>query len=604
MSSTLSKRTAVIAFGIVLLSHFAIAQGLYITKLIDLKDSINGKFSFRYIDTPGSILIAGYLNGEIKGYSYRYEETVKSLPPTADQLPEPWEARKEYYTDESVWYNGHAYRAAHDVRAGTHPDKDQESWITFQVYGEPYSITYHFPSSTDTLSSSTIPDKMMFDSGELIYGWNSEMDYFVMDRVSYDGKAYEALRDPPRGVAPDKDPESWMHTSFRGPQFMLAGDVTGLSLVSLLRKDESNVVEVPQMITADVMHLTIGGFMNIVHFDYNDAIQYLAKKDLPIAHSITHGYAGSPSLFIDDLTKPLLLEVLIRNLQSKKLKVSKKEIHNKAAYDEMLGKTKTFPDDLAMWNIIQHPGTGNFELLKVEYFDETVVTRLATIESKKVLPLVSKSTFEFLNYMDVAQSQKVNFYQDTVRNDSLPRKYNERLPIPARRPYRTVFYDEYSTVYDSTDLTTNQQAFDVAQSMFSALGDERLKLKPRLRSFYPWTKTWKDFTIMGWRFDELQLGRNWVDRFDLNTKLKEVTSIRVVYKKTLDTVFKPAVPVEVSFNFTDEAGNYHYDYAVSWADLKKELSKDPKHQEFTKKVEAGTLPFSASEIAYGLKEEH
>jgi chitodextrinase len=582
-----------------LLFSAATAQ-TYVSRSIDFRDSLNGKYL--YGTGLGTVLLHGYLSGELKAYAFDFkEENVKWKPVPPGEIPAEWDPKLDYYAGDRVTYKGKYYECAYDI---TQMEPTHENhWWNYDLKGEPVSTIYSFPGESDTTTKAQfLKNFILYDEEFLGDPWQPSYAYYSMDVVAFNGLFYECLVDN-EGRQPDTETEYWQ-LRYRQTQLYSPRDLYAAEIL-YARTGSGGSSLVPQMISAYVLDDMEGLLKSVgLNFKFQETMAYLSRqRELPMVCRSRLGYTGAPQLLIADHNTYDLLQYLQTKLKEGKLKPAKNGILH-PEYDTFLA---TAINDVSVnWVLTQDVNTNDI-FVSARHFDVdgATYTRVLKLSWKNLAPLLAAdvATPRTWDLMEGIQANMFNSIADTLAIDTLQSlPYN---PVTIPPPAAIYFIDQHSA-----SMTTNPESAQAMKSLWSqllpALSSGRLEAQPWEEKPFLCDQPFPEVVINEDKQRKIEkafrLERKEEVRLDSMHAQLPAAGIIVEYRRVVTPLPSRVQPFKVQklgVRLYHSEGGFYADYFFKWDDVKK-IVHGEEVQRLMESIEKGKLVFDTQNYLGGL----
>lgn len=589
---------------LLLISTVSFPQSGFYTRTIDFSYDTNARWEHPPFENLGTMLLDAHLRGKLEAYQFAVaHDVLKYAPIPKEQLPSRWDPATDYYQDDMASHNGKVYIVRSDVAGGSQPPDSSRYWEDLDMHGPAISIRHRFPSPVDSTTKSFLLSHLIEEEPAAYDPWSETMEYFNNDRVEFQGKNFEALRDNFLGVVPGTNEKFWSPIESR----LLMYQPADLNVIQVLYHYETHgdvTVHTPQMVSVLVMdrykevHRNVG-----LNFFYRDVRQYLEHTHQPALYLSDIGYLGGATFLLDDRAKAALTKWIHSKIVSKEIKPDKKAIINEDEYQQFI-TTKAEDLNPTSWYTVQNPATRDFTIVSGKLNTDYDYFTLAT------LSVPFKSLEKILKAMPPAEQPRIYtdifadtyFYStiDTVLIDSI-----EALPpVPVdRNPFREMYFDELHYDESHIDPIVASAIPGLWEMIASAVSARTVELRPG-RSYYPCHYNWND-TDIRWSSGSQKADKSFSishvtpappDMPGLQWKLKEVG---IVYRIHHSPAQKYG-PLQLVISFESEPHSDLVDYRVDWNDVLKLVKGKKEYADFITGVESATLNFKRTSISYAL----
>lgn len=565
-----------IIFAIVLsivfrLSH---AQYQFVKVTIDLKDSINSKLIPSHTDNLASVLIDGYLNGKITGYTFSYSsEVIKWSAPRMTGLQGEWAKGKDYMAGDRVYYNGEGFEVLVDHPDGAiAPNQNDYDWLRVDLK-EPISTKYFFPSLKDTLSKKEFLLNMSLLAGR-VDEWNPGIEY------------------------QSEGMEEFL-------AFIQVPEINTLELLQHFQVNGKDTLYITQMVSLGAVDFSSGHNRPLIHFYFEDVMDYLRHVPLPLLYKNEIGYAGNHVFVLDEKNKSMLQRWLKAQIQKGNIKIIKDMIVNASAYQAWIKNVIYANDD---WNIMQD--------LKADHLIVFMIGKpfLFIPVSAMDKPLLAMRS-SFYSYQEAIQ-KNVFSGQREFRNDSLAARIPD-YPVLKRPNKKYFFLEEYLVDVNSLDIQLKNQIPNIWQELKDAFYANKLHFINHQFTYFPARFDWStigEFNPGGrftYKFDNDLYLINYYNNPIQSDSIKipqAFTSFGITYKKSYllpDKGIANFEPDKITFRATDKDGLL-IEHTFKWLDIKTILTGHSTKAilAFVEQIEKGRFDFSGTDLIYGLSEEY
>jgi hypothetical protein len=577
-------------------------------------------WSDKRTDNLGQILLSAYLDGKINGFKFAVADSVVKWETL--ELPQEWDKTKNYRDGDEVAFSGERYLAIGDNK-GISPAKvgeNSEGWY-WQIAKSrvPISRKWFFPSEKDTLPKTEFLQRMVIGWPENYEEWTAGTEYYLGDRVSYDGQHFESVNDSNTGHLPNRNrsDDNWQIIYDR-IQFAQLGDCHDISLLLNFSVSPQDTIWTPQMISVHIASSTSNtGFpIPVCHFYYKDVVAYLQAVSQPISTSFKYGYLNNGLFEFNAIAQIECMKWIKSKIKQKVLKLSEDNIITPALYAKWFASENFDPYE---WGIFQHPATHAVKLVRRTNSYEQIFLSLQIDQVERLLTGEKFILVEPVNYSSMLSAwEKFSgpLSDDTDWYDSLaPLEKFEAIGSALRNEYVIIekYYARLDSAFNEDMAALMPGAWsEIEKAYFSGtLKDvqipnsffqdnyqwSKMKLKDRNRE-YPLEE---NFSLSGGRFQGVYF-------LSLPTKFQKIS---VTYQKEATVNQAPAKvyfePLTIGFIYSDANSEMLGSFSgaeFKWGDLKQILIKQgKKFKKFLDAVENGKLAFSDFEVLYGMKEK-
>lgn len=573
-----------------LISFVSHAQVTYIQKFFDLKRGTDSVFYETPNDYPGAILIHGYLTGKLTGYSFDIgNEVTKRAAVAADQFPEKWERRSQYYQEDRVQHDGRYFIAIMDPPVEV-PPINGDYWMEIEILGDPVGDRYFFPTLADTLPRALFPNKLAVPVEWAYDPWVPSNDYYADDVVEFEGVIYQSL-----SLSTGKDPVSfqqlWKKKELDFIRFFRATDFDSYKIVYARTTNNGVICDVPQMITPLRYDFATGIYMGAgVSFYFQDAIRFLESLKQPLFHPFKSGYRAKVVLFANYNEREIVLTKIKQSLVSGKLKVKKGWIVNQTALSEFKSATS-----MGNWNLVQDLRTSAFQVLRSKDHARCITIPALDVPVDFADAVQSPSPLRTFTLTEGILNKFKPNHIDTLAIDSLD-----------ALPYSVVFRptEDGLSFLEAYMFPKSEETDKIWTLLKNAARDKSIESRAKPDTNYPWSRTWFDFNIYRARLDSVNLMTPPAPIAEESFPV----STYIIYKRSVHVVGEPSfAPVSVMVSINDKsAGSAEVvNYVFYWSDVKKLLQarNSDVWNNFISQVESGTAAFTESKPVLGLIEE-
>lgn len=599
-------RNKILGIAITVLTHAAAFAQPYVAHTIDFRDSANATLVAGNTDNLATLLIDGYLTGALRGYRFDIgREVLKRAPLPPALIPPPWDKAKTYFTGDRVTYQGVFFEL---VREEEKPVPTVSSaWVRATILGEPVSTRYYWPALADTLSRQDFLKAMVAEEPQQFSTWWSDMRYYVTDRVTLNGRNYEARTDN-ENRSPERYPDDWYATREGSLVLVRMEDCSAVRVLSRLRERDGMKTAEPVMLSVLVNDHALEFFRSLgLHFYFSDVIQYLNRlAQQPLLYASETGYLGQNRLVLNDTRTTALLYKLQAGLKQKKIKLSKKMIVSPRLYQQFVS-TRVL-ETPSQWTVFQKPVAGDLVLVHSRSTGFTYSAQVvASIPAAMITAMLPAQRPELVTYSEALTR---NLFNQTVY-DSL--KLDSLAPVaatfvkPAPAPASFFWLERYDARIDSADQEVQAKLLNVWSAVQAAFGEKQLKPKFPVQSFYPCRlgiRGTLEFNRVTWQYPP-DYSFSQPDQLQMSTLEVPVrfTECSVTYKQAVNPGEAGArcSPYEVSFTFMIRGSEYPVSYTMLWSEVKQALKGYAAEADgFVADVERGELNFVKHEVMYGV----
>lgn len=598
---------------LLLTSTVAFSQYKHIQKKVNFKTKTGSLATEKQTDNLGQILLSGYLDGKIKGYRFNAIDSVTKWKPT-ELLPDAWAEQRFYYAGDVVTYLGKVYRSKQDNEA--RPD-NIDFWIPTELM-DPVSRKWYFPTLADTLSKENFLDAMVQDWPERYQPWVHSNEYYLGDRVTYEGKDYEAQTDI-RAYSRNPTMDSNWRVISNGVSFFPWSSVDQITILFNYSVQKADTVLVPEMISVGVFDYRIELTKDICHFYYRDVMQYLKTVSQPVAVNFKYGYINQV-LELNYASRPECIAWIKSKVKSKALKISDANIIDPQKYEHWLADTSAADIDYN-YKIFQHPVTREVTLSAVD--PEQVAMPFVTVPVKSLDKLYKKEKVRVptLNNYSAMLSDWNSLLPVSGRDYS----YYDSLPpisYSAVTPRSTNEYEMMEAYTAYFNDGSNKAIASIVPEAWSKIerafftGKLRDASRDIHRSFFSDNYDWSNVTLG----KDVKFDADFSLSGDRSTSLgflylpAKFDALSIVYqrnfKNTGQLVETSLTPLTVTIYYDTQHDLEAYsetmlarENSFNWTDLKQLLLQEAQFSVLIEAIETGKLNFRNSELMYGLKEK-
>lgn len=586
------KRPRTIAISLLAAQVFfffqANAQSQLCYQTINFADSANAFLWHRSTDNLCKILIDGYLKEKLSGYVTDFGTTTEYELVPASAYPDPWEAKKEYWYSDVVMFNNLVYEAIVDAPdRALNPAENADGWVRINLSGKVKRTVKGFSNSI--LSKTEFVNRMLESSPELPPQWERGFGYYAGERVSFNGRSFEAIVDDPGGNESPDNRDYWQQYD-TGPDFFRASDLFIVKIAGVKNKKSFS----PQMITI----LNPNSFSGIVSFYYDEVISYLDTIQEPLLYETTAGDIGGREFVIDWDAEAVLRELVRASLKSKVILPQEITVRNSSLFHQF--NSDSIYQKLS-WGIWQSFDLSTLEIVRIDEKFESVLSIPVSLIQKR---LTKKSKTSFMNYRAAFEGNKFSFVSDCSEYDSVAGRKNKLSKMP--KPKQFSMMQNYSCRPDTSMQVALLTLWpDIAKSFY----DKTLTFKSPYTTIFDCKYNWDGTEIHG-------QGYGWIlnsyfsieasNAFQIDSVENPIFFPRlgVTYKRVINSGNakgpKP-LPVEITFFLTTKENEFPISYTVAWQEFKTKFSSTVPA--VIEHIENGTLNFDFGEVVYGLTEE-
>lgn len=593
-------------FSLFVISH-SNGQYRYVEKFLrtDGRDFVQQPLS----EPLGAVLASGYLSGKLKAYKFATADSVAKWGPKLFEA-EAWKSGKYYYSGDMVEYKGKAYSALIDNNA----EPINEFYWMQEVQRNPVSLTYYFPTLSDTLSKEDFLNRMVAEA-PVFDEWIPDFVYFFGDFVMYKGIPYKSLSEN-KGKNPEKNPDDWHADYDGGIQFYSLRDLSITSILYHYTIINLDTTWYPMMLSVYKQGLDVPE--RVAHFYYQDAINYLNTLPLSVLNSAAYTPVANNVFAFDDTLRADYLKKLPEVLRLSKVKLTSKNILSLGIYSAWLGKADKNGNGQSQqnWQLLQRPSTLDLVISRVDSRDERSITPFLIIPGKTLDKLLSNekvSGNKFVTYRELLRNPSVWWAPLAAhRVDSLKPFINDVLKNPVKSD--KYFTDEkYFARLDSGNdvvLSFFKNAWPWLMKNFNA---GKIKERFYKESYYEDKFNWSlngPWTI---RNNKLNLGRG----FSLNGFVdwptdsiyqhEKLMDVNIIYRKEFnlkDLAGQSFRPEFLQITYQYRHGDIRY-VTLAWKEFKVLLTDSGLSDKelFIRTIESASLNFYDSELVYALMED-
>lgn len=608
------RPTFLIAVTLFLTSSSAFSQYKHIGKKVNFKTKSSSLSTEKQTDNLGQILLSGYLDGKINGYRFSVMDSVTRWKPS-EIRPDDWIDQQLYFSGDLVTFSGKTYRAISDN--SVRPDNPQY-WSRADLK-DPVSRRWYFPTLADTLPKENFLDAMVQDWPERYQPWVHSNTYYQGDRVTYQGKDYEAETDiNAYSRNPEIDANSWRVIS-NGVFFFPWTACDQITILFNYSVQKTDTVFVPEMISVGVFDYRIELNKDLCHFYYRDVMEYLKTVSQPVATNFKYGYINQV-LELNYASRSECITWIKSKVKSKALKISDKNIIDPQKYQNWLSDTSTTQLDYN-YRIFQHPVTHDVTLSALNI--EQIADPFMTIPIKPLDKLFKKEKVRaptISNY-----SAMLSDWKSLLPVSSKDYSYYDSL---APLTYTTV-KPRTTADYEMIEAYTAHLNDRANQTIASLVPDAWLKIERAFftgklrdtsrdihRSFFSDNYNWSNVTLG----KEIKFDADFSLSGDRSTSggflflPARFDALSIVYQKnfknTGQLVETSVTPLTVTIYYDTQHDIEAYPEtmqargaAFKWTELKQLLLQEGQFAALIDAIENGKLNFKNSELMYGLKEK-
>jgi hypothetical protein len=583
-------------------SSIASAQTKYALRQIDFQDPLNSGFVKPRTDNLAVILADAYLSGKLNAYS---------VPPL-DSVIQALEFPK---------------RSVRDAKAASKKKRIDRK----KLFGKSKTMLAVTPADMLPLSKSAFLKQMTLLHDEAVQ-WDKATRYERgKGLVYYKGLGYFPKKDT-MGIAPPNKAFWELAYNANLPFYFHIPALPAVSIFGQYVEVNKKSIWQPLLVrltrTAEVPDYLVD---MTVSFKYDEVMKYLATIGQPVLYQSPVGFVGNGTFVLTPEQRDNLKEQVrtqaISNAAFKSNITTSSMILFTTFLDHNTVRADGPTDD--GFNFFQDPTGKEFRMFKGN-------VPVAVIPSGAIEQMLNFPKAELLTYSQALTADKFNTYEVTLTGLSSELPYNEVPATDANPSLRAGLFLEKYTI--STVGATEQKRIKSRFTNLIKLVNAQFKAATLLpveeknsyfRARFDWS-TIPEVKAFGpainkayWSnllhhddISDVRYPYYWSENANVGYMHKKLSPLRadslefgVTYKRTVPLAGGKSgyEPVQVSLKSMQKPGPDadFATYTFNFNDLKKAInkSKDPLLVELVKLVETAALPYTDSQIVYGLIED-
>jgi hypothetical protein len=430
--------------------------------------------------------------------------------------------------------------------------------------------------------------------------WVENLDYYTHDRVTFEGKNWEAKGYNFVGIAPGTDPLYWEEL----PLLFQVYHAPDLSMIKILYNYEimgRDTVHYPQTLSLLVLDPYKQVYRDAgLNFYYNDVEKLLQSTLQPLLYNSGICRLEGGSFIFDDHTRVNFTQWLQEKLKSKELKYAKKSVLNESEFNLFMA-SKPEEINVANWYVVQDPFSHDITLIvgktntDYDYYTIAVMSiPYASIETMVNAMPVSDNLYTFTTWLP----QK--FLHHSI--EQVPMDSIQSIPYIKTAPnnFSIRYFDEFH--FDAID--SNPLLKD-APALWSFLLENKISIQPE-QSYYPCDYNWRGTKLNSTRgsitvSDGVSVSHQVADEVELPKPHMKLKQMGIIYRiHPSEEVFGNFTPLQIIFSFEDEPHTDLIDYRFDWQDVTKLTEGKKAFTGIITNMKKALIVFKQSSIAYNI----